>query len=93
MDETNLESWLTSVLSRLVTKPEEIQVIKTLDEQGVLFTVKVADEDTGKVIGKKGVIAQALRTLLRSAGYLEDMRVSMKIDAPNSKFTLPEDER
>lgn len=93
MDETNLESWLTTVLSRLVTKPKEIEVVKTIDEQGVLFTVKVADEDVGKVIGKKGVIAQALRTLLRSAGYMEDMRASMKVEAPNSKFSLADEDR
>ena len=94
MDETKeLQDWFSAVISRLVTKPGEIVVTKTLDEQGVLFTVKVANEDVGKVIGKQGVIAQALRTILRSAGFMEDMRASMKVDAPNSKFNLSDADR
>ncbi len=88
-----LQDWFVLVISRLVSKPEEIKVEKTVDEQGVLFTVKVSDSDTGKLIGKKGTIAQALRTIVRSAGYMEDMRVSVKIDAPNSRFDLSEDQR
>lgn len=93
MDEKDLGSWLTIVLSRLVSMPDEIQVEKTIDEQGVLFTVTVASGDFGKVIGKKGVIAQALRTILRSAGYMEDLRASMKVEAPNSTFNLKDEER
>ncbi len=91
--ETQLQDWFVTIIARLVSKPKEIVVNKTVDEQGVLFTVKVADSDIGKLIGKKGVIAQALRTIVRSAGYMEDMRVSVKIDAPNSKFDLSEEER
>lgn len=90
---TELQDWFVQVIGRLVSKPEAVVVDKTVDEQGVLFTVRVADSDTGKLIGKKGVIAQALRTIVRSAGYMEDMRVSVKIDAPNSKFNLSDDER
>lgn len=91
--ENELQDWLVVVISRLVSKPNEVSVEKSIDEQGVLFTVKVADTDTGKLIGKKGVVAQSLRTILRSAGYMEDMRVSMKVDAPNSRYTIPNEER
>lgn len=88
-----LQDWLVTVISRLVTHKDGVSVNKTVDEQGVLFTVKVDEADTGKLIGKKGAIAQAIRTIVRSAGYMEDMRVSVKIDAPNSRFTLPDEQR
>ena len=93
MGEVILQDWFHSILSGLVTSPEEISITVTNDEQGVLFTVKVAKEDVGKVIGKNGLIAQALRTILRSAGFKQDARVSMKVDAPNSKFDLADGER
>ena len=91
-DKDKLTDWLISILGGLVSKPDEVEVNRTQDEQGVLFTVKVAKEDAGKVIGKGGVIANAIRTLLRSAGYMEDVRASMKINAPGSKFELKRDE-
>ena len=53
---------------------------------GVLFIVKVDENDRGKVIGKKGSIAEALRVITRSAGRLIDIRTSMKIEAPGSRF-------
>lgn len=88
-----LTQWLTSVVEGLVSKPDEVSVVRTEDEQGVLFTVKVADVDAGKVIGKNGTIAGAIRTLLRSAGMtMEDIRASMKVDAPGSKFQLRKEE-
>ena len=91
--EAQLQDWVATIISRLVLKPSDVSVVKTVDDQGVLFTVKVADSDTGKLIGKKGVIAQALRTIVRSAGYMEDMKVSVKIEAPNSKFNLSDEDR
>jgi len=82
-----MEGWLTSIIRGLVSKPDEVVITSTSDEQGVLFTVKVASDDNGKVIGKQGTIAEALRTITRSAGFLGNMRASMKIDAPGSRFT------
>ena len=83
-----LTEWLTLVIGGLVSKPDEVKVSRINDEQGVLFTVTVAKEDVGKVIGKKGTIAQAIRTLLRSAGFLRDVRASMKVDAPGMNYQL-----
>ena len=92
-EDKRLQDWFSAVVAGLVAKPEEVTVEKTVDEQGVLFTLKVSPEDTGKVIGKKGAIAQALRTILRSAGYMQDVRVSMKVSAPNSNFELEDEQR
>ena len=87
-----LTSWLITVIVGLVSQPDLVKVTSTEDEQGILFLVSVAKEDTGKVIGKKGVVAEAIRTLLRSAGFLEmNQKVSMKINAPGSNFQLREE--
>ena len=88
-----LTEWLIQVVGGLVSKPDEVNVVRTEDEQGVLFTVKVAKEDAGKVIGKNGTIAGAIRTLLRSAGFMYDIRASMKVDAPGSRFQLREEDK
>ena len=92
MDKEKLGEWLITVISALVTEPEKVVVTHSVDEQGVLFLVKVSPEDIGKVIGRKGAIAGAIRTLLRSAGFFGDMRASMKVDAQNSNFTPNRDE-
>lgn len=83
-----LNKWLVAVIAGLVSNPDKVSVTSSEDEQGVLFVVTVSHDDVGKVIGKKGAIAQAVRTLLRSAGYLIDIRASMKVDAPGSTFEL-----
>ena len=90
--EDSLTSYLRGIIAGIVTKPDQIEIERSTDEQGVLFVVKVAPDERGKVIGKKGAIAQAIRTLLRAAGYKEDSRCSMKIDAPGSNYKVEEDE-
>jgi hypothetical protein len=83
-----LTKWLETVVMGLVSQPDLVKVSAVEDEQGVLFMVNVAKEDTGKVIGKKGTIAEAIRVLLRSAGYIEQIRACMKVSAPGSTFEL-----
>lgn len=81
-----LQTWLTEIVSGLVTHAEDIKIIVVEDEQGILFTLEVNREDRGKVIGKEGAIANSIRTILRSAGQLIGVRVSMKVDA-GTKFS------
>lgn len=76
-----LKEWLRIVVSGLVYSPEEVNIKATEDEQGTLFLLTVSKEDTGRIIGKSGVMSENLRTLLRAAGYIKDIRVSMKIDS------------
>lgn len=82
----DLEDWLRNTISGLVEYPDRIEIVKSIDEQGLLFTVKVASEDMGKLIGRKGVIAISLRTLLRYAGNMVDARASMKIVEPDTEL-------
>ena len=77
-----VKNWLYGVISGLVSKPEEIEIVASMDEQGVLFSVNVANEDMGKIIGAKGAISSNIRSLLHCVGYINDMRATMKIKEP-----------
>ena len=84
MDEKTIDSWFATLVGGLVSKPDEIEIKKTDDEQGILYTVTVAKDDVGKVIGKGGSNASALRALIRAVAFLHlDKRASVKIDAPS----------
>lgn len=87
MSEDKIKAWLHQVLSGLVAHPDKIEISRVDDEMGVHYKVKVAPEDRGKVLGKGGKVAQATRTLLRSAGFFAGMRASMIVDVPGSNFT------
>lgn len=86
MDTAKLQSWLISVIKGIVSHPQEITIEKIEDDMGILFNVNVHENDRGKVIGKEGTIANAIRVILRSAGRLLDVKVSMKITVPGSNF-------
>ena len=59
---------LEHVARSLVSKPEEVRVTRSERDGDVLFELRVAEEDLGKVIGKGGRLARALRTLVRASG-------------------------
>lgn len=73
---------LRMMVTFLVEKPEGIQIKETNDEMGVLFTLSVAQEDMGKVIGRAGNTAKAIRGIIRAVGIKNGARVSLKIDDP-----------
>jgi predicted RNA-binding protein YlqC (UPF0109 family) len=76
------QEFLEFVVQSLVDAPESVQVSRTVDEMGVLLTLSVAPEDMGKIIGRDGNIAKALRTLLRVVGMKHNARVNLKINEP-----------
>ena len=88
MNIEKLEAWFLGVLSLMVTHPQDIKFTRTTDEMGILFTISVNKEDEGKVIGMAGSIVGALRVILRSAGRMEGVRVSLKIEIPGSGFEV-----
>ena len=69
---------VTMIVRALVDDPEQVAVNKIEGERSVIFEVRVAPDDLGKVIGKGGRIANALRTLVRAAGAKE--RKSIWVD-------------
>ncbi|MFB0918434.1 MAG: KH domain-containing protein [Clostridiaceae bacterium] len=63
----------------LVDKPEEVVVTEKEDGDTIIFELKVASDDMGKVIGKQGKIAKALRTLVRAASARDGKKVLIEI--------------
>ena len=76
------QQFLEYVIKALVDHPEEVKVKRTVDEMGVLLTLAVNKEDMGKVIGRSGATAKAIRTVLRVVGMKNDARVNLKIEEP-----------
>lgn len=70
------------VVKMLVDHPNDVKVERKIDEMGVLVTLDVNPEDMGMVIGREGVTAKALRTLLRVIGARNNARVNLKINEP-----------
>ena len=87
MDENNYADleFVKFVVSQIVENPEDIDIERTVDEMGVLLTLKVDKEDMGKIIGKSGQTAKALRTLLRIIGSKNNARVNLKIVEPEEE--------
>ncbi len=73
------QDFVEFVVKSLVSKPDAVQVERTIDEKGVLLQLTVDPEDLGRVIGKRGATAQSLRTLLRALGTKNDARYNLKI--------------
>lgn len=82
MTNEELTDWLTTVVQGIVFHPEAIEVDKITDEMGCYYTVRVHKEDSGRIIGKGGQHAEALRVLLRCAGSKLDVRAALRIDLP-----------
>lgn len=74
--------FLETVVKALVDHPDDVKINRTVDEMGVLLTLDVHAEDMGKIIGRSGNTAKAIRTLLRVVGMKNDARVNLKINEP-----------
>jgi predicted RNA-binding protein YlqC (UPF0109 family) len=73
------QQFVEYIVKSLVNHPDDVVVERQIDEKGVLLTLTVNPEDLGRVIGKRGVTAQSLRTLLRAFGTKNDARYNLKI--------------
>jgi len=76
------EQFLEHVVKALVDHPDDVRIARAVDEMGVLLTLDVHSEDMGKVIGRSGNTAKAIRTLLRVVGMKNNARVNLKINEP-----------
>ncbi|MEI7709301.1 MAG: KH domain-containing protein [bacterium] len=74
--------FLEYVVKALVDNPNDIKIDRTVDEMGVLITLSVNPADMGKIIGRMGNTAKAIRTLLRIIGMKNNARVNLKINEP-----------
>ncbi len=73
------QQFVEFVVKSLVSKPEAVSIVRSVDEKGVLLELTVDPEDLGRIIGKRGATAQSLRTLLRALGTKNDARYNLKI--------------
>ena len=76
------QAFLEYVVKGLVDNPDAVKVDRTVDEMGVLLTLDVDAADMGKIIGRSGNTAKAIRTLLRVVGMKNNSRVNLKINEP-----------
>jgi len=73
------QQFVEYIVKSLVGHPDDVIVERIIDEKGVLLSLTVHPEDLGRVIGKRGITAQSLRTLLRALGTKNDARYNLKI--------------
>lgn len=82
MQEEADKIFLEYVVKALVDNPNDIKIDRTVDEMGVLISLTVNPADMGKIIGRMGNTAKAIRTLLRIIGMKNNARVNLKINEP-----------
>ena len=76
------KEFLEMLVKALVDNPQDVVIDRTVDEMGVLLTLSVNQADMGKIIGRAGNTAKAIRTLLRVVGMKHNARVNLKINEP-----------
>jgi len=79
------QDFIEFVVKNIVDYPDQVAINRTVDDLGVLITLKVAKEDMGKIIGKSGQTAKAMRILLRLIGSKNEERVNLKILEPGEE--------
>ena len=77
------QQFLEYVVKAVVDFPDEVKINRTVDEKGVFLTLEVHPEDMGKIIGRRGRTAEAIRTLLSVVGMKNQARVAFKINEPS----------
>jgi hypothetical protein len=75
-----MQPLIETIVKALVDYPDDIRITEVPGEHSVTYKLSVRSEDMGKVIGKKGRIAQAIRTVLSAAGSGENKRVYLDIE-------------
>lgn len=78
--------FLEYVVKAMVDNPDAVKIVRSVDDMGVLLNLTVAPEDMGKIIGRKGNTAGAIRTLLRVVGMKNNARVNLKIPEPEGSL-------
>lgn len=88
-DRSHDQEFVEYVVKSIVDHPDDVQVVRTIDEMGVLLTLTVNPEDMGQVIGRQGATAKSVRTLLRVIGAKNNARVNLKINEPEGSTRPP----
>lgn len=76
------QQFLEFLVKAIVDHPDEVKVERKVDEMGVLLSLRVNAQDMGQVVGRQGMTAKAIRSLLRIVGVKNNARVNLKIEEP-----------
>ena len=88
---TSDKEFVEFVVKAIVDNPDDVEIERTVDEMGVLISLKINPADMGQVIGRQGSTAKSIRTLLRVIGAKSNARVNFKIIEPEgSQHQRPE---
>ncbi|MCK4891139.1 MAG: KH domain-containing protein [Candidatus Pacebacteria bacterium] len=82
MSETTDKDFVEFVVKSIVDNPNDVEIERTVDEMGVLISLKINPADMGQIIGRQGSTAKSIRTLLRVIGAKNNARVNFKIIEP-----------
>jgi predicted RNA-binding protein YlqC (UPF0109 family) len=74
-----MKDLLEYIIKAIVSEPDAVKITEENSDEGLLIKLEVAPDDKGRVIGRQGRVAQALRTLLRVKAAKEDKRVRLEI--------------
>ena len=74
-----MKELVLDIAKALVDNPDEVKIEETIKEDEIVLTLSVSEDDMGKVIGKQGRIAKAIRTVVKSAANRENIKVSLEI--------------
>ncbi len=77
------QNLLEMILRSIVSRPEEVQVTRHVDEMGVLLSAKLGEGDAGVVIGKDGRAIKAIRSIMNLVGRRSKARVSVRLEVPD----------
>jgi len=88
------QEFLEYLVREIVNHPEDVKSTRTVDERGVLITLDLNPGDMGYVIGRSGMTARAIRSLLKVVGAKNNARVNLKINEPEGgRRPAPREER
>ena len=73
-----MEEFLKTIITNLVDNKESVEITKTETEESIIFEVKVAEGDMGRVIGRQGRLAKSIRTVMKAAASKEHKKVSVE---------------
>lgn len=74
-----MKELLTYIVRNLANDPDSITITETVQDDSVVYELRVAPEDMGRVIGRHGRIAKEIRTLMKATGNRENKKVSVEI--------------
>ena len=74
-----IENLIKNIVLGIVDDPEQISITQEETDKGILYQVKVGKDDVGKIIGKQGRVASAIRTVAKAAGAKEGVRVMVNV--------------